>query len=430
MSGSLQAGVGRAVITPPLGTELMGYPVDRHAEAVLDDLTVTALALKQEKTVSILLSVSTTIADDEVTKLVRQAVSEAVGTDPFNVNYFAWQIHTGPKTQTCWGWGDRDEEYCRKILAPKAAEAAKAAMEDLGPVTVGVAETRSDVGINRRQIGEDGSVGLGQNPWGPYDPTMTAICFRRDGKPYANVIHYGAHPTAAGPVSLVTRDWPGVMVDRVEALIGGTTLFFNGAVGDVGPRPSEGGTCAGIEGMKEVGYRAGADAVRACRSVKQFAPVSLEVILEDILIPYRPILAREEAEAALSEAETHRGPGMGEAEYRYLQAVLDEYTNGTVRDHDVRRQVITRIGDVALVPFPGEPFAEIVLRLRHYSPVQHTLAVSTANGSIGYIATRDSLHRGGYEVFVAKAFSPYILAENIDDVLIRENLALLRKLTL
>jgi hypothetical protein len=66
--------------------------------------------------------------------------------------------------------------------------------------------------------------------------------------------------------------------------------------------------------------------------------------------------------------------------------------------------------------------------MRQYSPYAHTLCLSTTNGSDGYIPTRDSLHRGGYEVEVAKAFSAYILAENIDDVLISENLQLIRSL--
>ena len=42
--------------------------------------------------------------------------------------------------------------------------------------------------------------------------------------------------------------------------------------------------------------------------------------------------------------------------------------------------------------------------------------------------TRESLHRGGYEVWVARAFGAYILVENIDDVLVEENLKLLRDL--
>jgi hypothetical protein len=51
-----------------------------------------------------------------------------------------------------------------------------------------------------------------------------------------------------------------------------------------------------------------------------------------------------------------------------------------------------------------------------------------SGGSNGYFYTRDSLHRGGYEVDVAKAMSEYLMVENIEDVLITENMKLLNQL--
>ncbi|MBR6794772.1 MAG: hypothetical protein IKM52_01530 [Clostridia bacterium] len=40
---------------------------------------------------------------------------------------------------------------------------------------------------------------FGQNPWGVFNPCMTVISFRtEEGKPYANLVHYGVHLTAAG----------------------------------------------------------------------------------------------------------------------------------------------------------------------------------------------------------------------------------------
>ncbi len=425
----LKAGVSRADITPSLGTTLVGYPCPRIADNVLDRLDVTALAVADGTSRSLLLSIATTVIDNDITLAIREAVSQATGFSLYDINVFAWQIHSGPATQSCWGWNDEDRPFCFDILIPACVKASCEAIADMGEVEVGIGTTQSDVGCNRRELLEDGTVTLGQNPWGAYDPTMTAIRFMREGKPYANIIHYGAHPTAIGATADITRDWPGIMVDRVESVVGGMTLYFNGAVGDVGPRPGEGVTAhCGIEGMREVGYRAAADAIRACKSVVQFAPVDLEVITEDISIPYRPLAERKIAEAEFKKAAADREPGLKEANYMYWLKVLEEHEKGHVLTEMKYKQVVTRIGTVAFVPFPGEPFAEIVLRLRKHSPIQHTLSVSTANGSIGYIVTQDSLKRGGYEVEVAKAFSPYLLAENIDDVLVAENLRLLRKL--
>ena len=425
----IRAGVARADITPPLGTLLMGYPKPRISDNVLDPLTVTALAMTNKSDKTILLSISTTVIDNEITDAIRKAVSEKTGYDYYNINVFAWQIHSGPATQSCWGWNDANRPYCFDILIPACVKAAIDAIADLGEVEIGIGTTKSDVGCNRRELLEDGTVTLGQNPWGPYDSTMTAIRFIRDGKPYANIIHYGAHPTAIGATNDITKDWPGIMVDRVESIVGGMTLFVNGAVGDIGPRPSEGETAhVGIEGMREVGYRAGHDAVLACKSVKQFSKTDLEIISEDIFIPYQPLADEKTALEKMNEYKNKREPGMMEAEYQYWLHVVEEYKKESPLKELTYRQTITKIGTVALVPFPGEPFAEIVLRLRLHSPITHTLSISTANGSYGYMVTNEAYVRGGYEVAVAKAFSPYLLAKNADDILVNENLRLLRKL--
>ncbi len=428
----LKAGVARADITPPLGTRLIGYPRERPADNVLDPLTVTALALTSGDTKSLILSMSLTVMDDEITSLVRKTVSEATGYGFYDINVFTWQIHSGPSTQTCWGYGIPNWPFINDIMLPGCVKAAKEAIADIGDVEIGVATTDCHIGINRRRIEEDGSVQLGQNPWAPYDPTMTVVRFVRDGKPYANIVHYGAHPTVIGPTLDITRDWPGIMVDRVENLCGGVTMFFNGAVGDVGPRTSDGRTTeSGVEGMREVGFRAAYDAVIACKSIKQYQPEELEVICEDIKIPYAPLASREVAEAEFKKAEAERdgtGAGIKESNYQYWKHVLAEHEKGEILTAKTFRQIITKIGNVAIVPFPGEPFAEIVLRLRKHSPIQNTLSISTANGSVGYIVTCDAYARRGYEVNVCKAFSPYLLHERVDDALVTENLRLLRKL--
>ena len=52
-------------------------------------------------------------------KFVGNANVEATGYSFYNVNVFAWQIHSGPATQSCWGWNDADRTYCFNILIIK-----------------------------------------------------------------------------------------------------------------------------------------------------------------------------------------------------------------------------------------------------------------------------------------------------------------------
>jgi len=341
----------------------------------------------------------------------------------------AIQSHSAPRTFSAWGWGDKDRAYVAAVL-PRIVAAVVQAVANLQPAQVGIGATHSDVGVNRRQIRLNHTVALGVNPWGPYDPTMTVLRFEGAHGPLATLIHYGAHPTVFhGKSRAVSRDWPGIMIDRVEALTGAPALFINGAVGDVAPRTNFMGAVGdGETALLEVGTRAATDALRAYRSIKELRDLDLAVVTAEILLPYRPLTPPAEAERQLAAAEANKEQwGQPMCDYRHWQAVVNAHREPP-QTGITFSQTITRLGPVALVPFPGEPFTEIVLRLRDYSPFQHTLCASTTNGCLGYFVTRESFHRGGYEVWVGKAYGPYILSETIDDALIDANLLLLRTL--
>lgn len=430
MNSLLLAGVGRTDITPPLGTALAGYPVqDRVAETIRDPLHATALVLARGDCRVAIISLDWILIEAEEVTAIRNLVQAQTGIAPANVTVAAIQSHSAPRTFSAWGWGDKDRDYVSAVL-PHIGEAVVQAVANLQPALVGIGTTTSEVGINRRQIRQNHTVTLGVNPWGPYDPTMTVLRFEGAQGPLATLVHYGAHPTVFhGKSRAVSRDWPGIMIDRLEALTGAPALFINGAVGDVAPRTNFMGAVGdGETALLEVGTRAATDALRAYRSIKELRDLELAVVTGDLLLPYRPLAPLDEAQQNLAIAEANKEQwGQPMCDYRHWQSVVNAHSAPPVTDISFT-QTITRLGPVALVPFPGEPFTEIVLRLRDYSPFQHTLCASTTNGCLGYFVTRESLHRGGYEVWVGKAYGPYILAETIDDALIDANLSLLQAL--
>lgn len=430
MNSLLLAGVGRTDITPALGTALAGYPVqDRVAETVRDPLHATALVLARGDCQVALLSLDWILIEAEEVAAIRRLVEAQTGITAANITVSAIQSHSAPRTFSAWGWGDKDRDYVSAVL-PRIVEAVVQAHANLQPAVVGIGTTSSEVGVNRRQIRPDHTVALGVNPWGPYDPTMTVLRFAVASGPLATLVHYGAHPTVFGGKNrAVSRDWPGIMIDRLEELTGAPAFFINGAVGDVAPRTNFMGAVGDGEiALLEVGTRAATDALRAYRSIRELRDLELGVVTGDILLPYRPLSPLAEAQEKLAAATANREQwGQPMCDYRHWQSVVNAYSAPPVTGITFA-QTITRLGPVALVPFPGEPFSEIVLRLRDQSPFQHTLCASTTNGSLGYFVTRESLHRGGYEVWVGKAYGPYILAETVDDALLDANLPLLRAL--
>ena len=429
----LRAGVGRADITPPqLGRPMLGYAdPDRKSERIRDRLHATTVVFDSEAGPSVLISLDVLSVDQPTTAAIRQGVQEQTGIEGSRVMVHPIQTHSGPCTQNIWGWGDRDDEYVFGTLVPSAIATVVQARKSMVPVRIGIGCTRSDVGINRRATDADGNLTGALSGIGLHDPHLTVARIETARGLLANLVHYGAHPTVFGEWSrAVSRDWPGILIDRMEELTKAPTLFFGGATGDVAPRTN----ALRLTGdqseaaLWETGARAAWDAMDAWRSIKDIRVMPVRTIVRTIDLPYRPLPPLDEARQRVAEFAPQKDSyGTGMCEYKHWSAVLEAHARPleTAYHHPV---VATAIGPLAMVPLPGEVFAETSLRLRHYSPFQHTLVASLTDNCLGYFFTRESLARGGYEPWVNRAFSAYSLADGIDDVLVRESLRVLAEL--
>ncbi len=442
MEKNFVAGAAKAVITPPLGCTLTGYPhptaedgtvLYRRAEGVHDDLYVRAFALGDGNPSAVWLVADLCGVKETVCDPLRQAVAEAVGLPFEQILFSVTHTHSGPAITPSGAWGVPNTEYIENQLIPGAVKAAKEAIQNAVPAKMGVATTQSKVGINRRQLKEDGEIILGQNPHGSYDPTMTVLAFTdAAGAPLMNIVHYGCHGTAAGKNKEITRDWMGIMLDALERESGALSIYINGAEGDVGPRLSNGRTTGlgDIGYVHELGGVAAQDAVRAYRKIKEYRPVELRIATDALTLPYQPFPSLEELEQKLAEVEdpdalnapARRGYDTWLARAEFLRSGKQPKTECVIP------QTILALNDVALVPFRFEMFSEITLRLREYSPFTHTLGTCNTNGQRSYLPSRDQLCRGGYEVQMFQGCDFYTPAEETDDNIIRENLRILRNL--
>ena len=430
----LRAGVGRVVITPPLGTLLHGYAPPRPAEAVGDDLHVIAVALEYGDTTVLILTADVCVCPPKLADEIRTAISHETGVPFGNILYNTSHTHSGPIVSfSSSGWGSGNFDFMYNNMLPNSVKAAVMAMESLRPALFGVGTSESEVAINRRQIGPDGKVELGQCPWGLMDREMTVISFKdaESGEIILNMIHYGAHGTASGPNPEITRDWPGPMKDILERESGGISMFIAGSNGETGPRCPNGGTIQSYEAAMELGKRAGLDAVRAWRGIKGWQNVPVSVKNGDVKIPYDPFPPIEEVlaekERLVSEEYLRANNRLPEInEWNRLVGILEAYESGDIKTHYVFAQSIVTIGPVAIVPFQYEMFMEMTLRLRHYSPFPYTLCLSNTNGSLSYLPSKDQMCRGGYEIWQFRS-KMYKLVDDADDYMVTENLKLLEE---
>ena len=433
---ALLCGVGRGDITPPVGTIMYGYAPGRPSLAIGDNLTATAIKLQSENEAVLMITCTLCAFSAELTHRLQEAAGKAAGVKAENVLISATHTHSGPNTNYDSAWGKVDTEYIETILVPGVLKAAETAAAVLRPATVGIGETESDVGINRRELKEDGTVALGQNPWGPRDPRMTVISFRgEDGTILANMIHYCCHCTASGKNEEITRDWAGVMTDMLEAETGAITGFYAGFEGDQGPNLPNGHTIGTYQLALQLGARAGVDAVRAFRSIKEWRDLPVGILRGTIEVPFLPFPSREAAEKqleALGSLEQLRAEKLHIKVNEYLrwQNILADYDSGRPqKTHWTFDQRIVTLGPVAILPCPFEAFIEIALRIRRGSPYRYTLNLCNTGGAVAYLPTLNEIPRGGYEVrqFLSSFRTTYDLPQNTDDYWVQQNLKILRK---
>lgn len=434
MSKNFLAGAARRCITPKIGCCLYGYIPDFHSTGKNDDLNVTAVAFGDGTKTSVLLSADVGDVDTGICDKVRDLVAEKTCVTRDNVVFCATHTHSGPTCVAMDGWGGIDWEFVNGILLPNAVEAAVEAVATMVPAEMGVETVESDIGINRREITKNGDVTLGQNPRGSLDKTMTVIAVRakEDGKGIVNMVHYGCHGTCAGRCELISRDWSGIMVDRLQKESGTLSVFFNGAIGDVGPRLSNGRTTGDMSYVYELGYRAAFDAVRCWKQIKEWrSDVTTKVATDELELPYKPLPPLDEVEAEIAKTKASCNPdelvNIHRLEYKRLLLIKKAYEKGETSKSFRMRQTIVAVGPVLFVPFPFEIFTDITVRLRDLSPYRYTLSLSNSNGYNSYFPSHDQIPLGGYEIRTAAAGGAFCLTDDADTRIINENLRILSK---
>lgn len=424
MQEAFQAGAARAVISPPVGTCLYGYRPNWESTSLHDDLSLTAAAFRQGELSALLMTVEVGDIHTDLCNEMRSLLEKETGIPQANILLSATHTHSAPNVSGMDGWGEIDRPYYENILLPGAIQAGRDAVNDLRDAQLAVGTAHSDVGINRREILPHGEVRLGQNPFGCYDPEMTVVTIRgTDGKGILNLIHYGCHGTSAGCNREISRDWSGVMIDRVEKETGVLTAFWNGAVGDVGPRLTNGETCGDITHVVELGGVAAADAMRAVRRQSGFHEGTLACFADEVRLPYEATPPIDKVRKTLDAIQNpDKLINIQRLTYRHFKDVYALLQSG-VTEHPTHFSFpfcAVSLGDVLFVPTPYEIFSEITLRLRAYLPWPHTLCLSNTNGYCGYFPSQDQICRGGYEVDVFRTGGLYNLTEDADQHLIDE----------
>ena len=450
MSGpSLRAAVGRSDITADVGMPMGGWSNALHERSDGNDgtLTATVLVVTDGSTAAAISELDLCLLSDEQAASIRIAVSDATGIPTEAVRVTATHSHSAPVTGELTGAGwmrdglDSVEPYM-SMVTERLAVAARDAWGRLEPVRVGHARGTSRLAVNRRVGLPGGGIRVGHAWDRPVDHTVrVARLDGTSGDPVATIVHYSAHPTIlAGGNRYINPEYPGPVRQVVEAELGGRCLFLQGTPGDIGPVETfvddvepyhRLGAMLGHDAAS-TGLRASADPHQQRVAVSQDPSTwlafyeyddpppqdtTLRVERRIVQMPVRPDIGdalgwRGQQASLLAELEAAIDRRADALEIRELRVrtkgasmraeraeALADKTHYAMEVHGLR------IGPLAFIGVPLEPFIELGLAVEAASTLPMTFVSGYTNGYRNYLPTAAEWARGGYEVDIC-SFTP------------------------
>ncbi len=407
-------GTGVRVITPEIGSEMVGFGArNGAAQSVHDDLHARALVLDDGKTQAALVSVELLGVERQFADRVRARIEERTGIPAGNVVLAATHTHCGPATfipfynpaqRIDLSYLDRlSEEIVSSV--EEARTACRPRRVRAGFVTV------EGIAVNRRT--DDGR---------PVDPNAGVLLIEEpDGSPAAVAVNFACHTTVLGPNTLaISGDFPFYTIRKLERALGAPALFFNGAEGDISVGHKSDLSAVGViapfrtfEKAEELGLRLADRVLEGVSGLDSEEP-ELSVARLNVELPlkrYAPLAKmkaeREAAEQALLNITDDQE--LLRARQRSLFSLIEEHYSSLYENADrpepktlTVELTCVRIGQTALFSFPGEVFVAIALDIRDRSPFSRTMFLGLANDYIGYLHTANASASAGYEVIASR----------------------------
>ena len=433
----LRAGAALVDITPPAGTHLAGSGMGEHrpAQSVIDPLYAKAIVFAAGERRICIVTLDVTIVTGDYSDKIRTAISAQTGVPAQAIMVHALQTHSAPSIGYFMLDPDfpleitPETEYLRgaeraysNMAADAAVRAAVEAANNLQPVRIGLGRgILGDLAFSRRGVQRDGSITMPKplsrqnQPFGitdlcylegPIDPEVGVCCIQSmDMKPLAFLLHYTCHPVNVfgdrKTYRAVSSDWPGTWTQQMQQNFGADTvpLVINGCCGNINPWNPFDPDCR--PDHRRMGRQLADMSQRIVHDMDFTSAAALNWKLENIALPFRDIPTARQREVKEIIEKNPQPP-------RQENGDVDPHWFRAASTHSVelcrRRQAefpyeiqILRIGDLALVGLPGEPFVEGQLAIKTNSAAPHLFAAHLTTHYVGYLPTRDAYARGGHE---------------------------------
>jgi predicted neutral ceramidase superfamily lipid hydrolase len=115
------------------------------------------MVLEQNGLKAVVINLDWICIEEYVVDRIREGINKSTGIPKNNITVCTTHSHSVPNTLNFWGWGDTEDEYINSVI-PEIVRSAEIADSKLQEVSVGIAETESLVGVNRRGTTVEGNV--------------------------------------------------------------------------------------------------------------------------------------------------------------------------------------------------------------------------------------------------------------------------------
>jgi hypothetical protein len=238
------------------------------------------------------------------------------------------------------------------------------------------------------------------------DPEVGVCAIQRlDMQPMAFLLHHTCHPVNVfghrETYTAVSSDWPGAWAQAMQDRYGcgAVPLILNGCCGNINPwhpfdpdaRPDHRRMGRALADMSQ----------RIIHSLTYSEEHPLDACLTHVDLAFRDIpVARRRivADILAKHPQPPRAPN-GEVDPHWFSAASTRSVElCRAREGRLAYEIqVFRIGDLAIVGLPGEPFVEGQLALKTGSAAPYIFPAHLTTQYVGYLPTREAYARGGHE---------------------------------
>jgi len=398
-SGALQVGAAKVDITPSPDSALpmSGYADRKEGfKGIHDHIYARAIVVSDGVKFAAIVTWELIGVPNAAWETLSQSIARETGIPVEYQLIAAVHDHSAPEPFGMDGNDSPMSAAYTKQVENASVEAVRRAKENIQPAKVGIGAGKAYVNINRREYSPEEGWWLGYNPEGPSDKTVTVIRFDTpSGKPIALLINYSVHAVVMGGENYqISGDLAGATSRYVENYYRGrpeeaprsdagaaiqlhpeatsdkvVALWTSGAAGDQNPISLARGSDFTM--VDALGKILGEETVRVAASIRTNGQARVLAKQQVVSCPGRKLEA---------------GP-VPRKKYSWEDS-----------DPVSIRLGLLLIDDIAFAAVSGEVMTMIQEHLKKRSPLSHTVMVTHANGSSGYIPDDAAFEQVSYEV--------------------------------